>query len=496
MEENKLLSLSPIEKKILPFLELRDFEKIEEASGLDETTLKRALQFLEKKDLVKIKKASEEIVDLDVNGILYKKNGLPERKLLNLLVENPHLKLEKVKEQSGLTDNEFQIALGVLKSKNIIKIENRNVILSKTKEDLINKFPEEKFLELLPLPLEKVPTQDRSILEELRKRKKIIIVERKEKISMEVTPECHELINKLRMFKQELLEQLTPEMIKSKKWKGKKFRIYDLNVKLPDIFGGKRHPYLKFLDEVRQELLSLGFEEATGPLVESNFWNCDSLFMPQNHPARGIHDLYFVYGKADLRKNIKILEQVKKTHENGWKTGSDGWNYKFNNEETAKLVLRSQGTAISARILASKPKIPGKYFAIARCFRPDIVDARHLTEFNQLEGIVIGEVNFRNLLYLLTTFAKKIAKTDKVKFSPAYFPFTEPSVQGYLYHEKHGWIEVLPAGIFRPEVTLPLGIKEKVLAWGIGIDRLFMVRENITDIRDLFTQDINFLRKA
>ncbi|MEM4641466.1 MAG: phenylalanine--tRNA ligase subunit alpha [Candidatus Pacearchaeota archaeon] len=492
--EDKLSLLSPIERKILPFLELAELEKIVESSKLDKTTVMRALQFLENKNLIKTKKIVEEFINLDVNGILYKKIGLPERRLLNVIAEKT-LTLDEAKKASQLTDNEFTIALGVLKSKELIRIEDNKIFINKAREELIKKFPEEKFLEALPIPLEKLKEEDKKIFEELKKRKKIVLIEKKVKVFVETTQECRELTNKLSTFKQELLEQLTPELIKSGKWKGKKFRAYDVTAKLPEIFGGKRHPYLKFLEEVKQELVALGFEEVTGPIVESSFWNCDALFMPQDHPARSIHDIYFVNGKADLRK-LKFLMQVKKTHESGWKTGSDGWRYKFSNDETAKLVLRSQGTAISARILASKPKIPGKYFAIARCFRPDIVDASHLPEFNQLEGIVIDEkVTLRNLFGLLKLFAEKIAGATKIKLVPLYFPFTEPSVELQIFFQDK-WLEVGGAGIFRPEVTLPLNIKARVLAWGLGVDRLFMIRNNIADIRDLFSQDINFLRRS
>jgi phenylalanyl-tRNA synthetase alpha chain len=232
-------------------------------------------------------------------------------------------------------------------------------------------------------------------------------------------------------------------------------------------------------------------------MVELSLFNSDALFMPQDHPARGIHDLYFIkpeYG--NLSKYKTILKNIKETHENGWKTGSEGWKIKFSEKESSRLVLRSQGTAISARILANKPKIPGKYFAIARCFRPDIIDASHLAEFNQMEGIVIDKsVNFKNLLGMLKVFAEKMTGSKKIKFLPAYFPFTEPSVEMHVYHDKlKKWIELGGAGIFRPELAIPMGIKEPVLAWGIGIDRLYMIKENIHDIRQLFSTNLKYLR--
>jgi phenylalanyl-tRNA synthetase alpha chain len=147
--------------------------------------------------------------------------------------------------------------------------------------------------------------------------------------------------------------------------------------------------------------------------------------------------------------------------------------------------------------MSNELRIPGKYFSIARCYRPDVVDATHLTEFNQLEGIVLGEdLNFRELLGLLRDFCVKITRAKKVKFLPGYFPFTEPSVEGFIYDERVGkWIEVAPAGIFRPELTRPLGIEVPVLAWGIGIDRFFSIKHGV-DIRELFSYNLDFLREA
>ena len=158
-------------------------------------------------------------------------------------------------------------------------------------------------------------------------------------------------------------------------------------------------------------------------------------------------------------------------------------------------MLRSQGTAVSARTLAGSPKNPGKYFSIARCFRYEQVDATHAQDFFQIEGIVIGEdINFRTLLGLLELFALEVAKAKEIEFLPAYFPFTEPSVELHVKHPKLGWMELGGAGIFRPEVTIPLGVNVPVIAWGLGLDRMAMVALEIHDIRDLFSGDLDMIR--
>ena len=186
---------------------------------------------------------------------------------------------------------------------------------------------------------------------------------------------------------------------------------------------------------------------------------------------------------------------MKQAHERGWKTGSTGWGYAFDPMRTRRLILRSQGTAVSARTLAKKPNIPGKYFSIARCFRYDQVDATHAPDFYQIEGIVLGkDINFRTLLGLLHLFAREVAQAQESKFLPAYFPFTEPSVELHVRHPRLGWMELGGAGLFRPEVTQPLGVDVPVIAWGLGLDRMAMVALEIHDIRNLFSADLEMIR--
>jgi phenylalanyl-tRNA synthetase alpha chain len=223
----------------------------------------------------------------------------------------------------------------------------------------------------------------------------------------------------------------------------------------------------------------------------------DALFMPQFHSARDIHQAYYIKDPAYCKLDEKIVEKVKKAHENGFETGSKGWQYKFDGKRTHRNLLRTQGTACSARMLASQNlKIPGKYFGITRCFRYDVIDATHNCDFYQTEGIVVEQgLNLKHLFGLLKMFAKEFAETDEVKLVPAYFPFTEPSVELFAKHPKLGWIELGGAGIFRPELVKPLTGKEvPVIAWGLGIDRIAMFKLGIKDIRQLFSHDLKFLR--
>ena len=149
-------------------------------------------------------------------------------------------------------------------------------------------------------------------------------------------------------------------------------------------------------------------------------------------------------------------------------------------------------------MLASKDlKIPGKYFGITKCFRYDVIDATHLPDFYQTEGIVVEQgLSFGHLKGLLKMFAEEFAKSDTIKIRPAYFPFTEPSAELFAKHPDLGWVELGGAGVFRPELTAPLGVKEPVIAWGMGVDRIGMFNLGIKDIRDLYSHDLDTLKKV
>jgi phenylalanyl-tRNA synthetase alpha chain len=290
-------------------------------------------------------------------------------------------------------------------------------------------------------------------------------------------------------------------MLETGAWKGRAFRSYNVKVPPTRLVVGRSNPYARFLEDVKDKLSSLGFEEFDGPLVETEFWNSDALFMPQFHSARDIHDVYHIADPSrpgEYAKAASIeepwLSNVAAAHENGGSTGSRGWNYPFDREFTRRLILRSQGTVLSAKTLP-RAAVPGKYFGIVRCFRYDRVDATHLSDFYQTEGIVLGEdVNLKTLLGMLDMFAREVAGAKEVKYVPGYFPFTEPSVEVHIKHPVLGWFELGGSGIFRPEVTSSLGVNVPVAAWGLGIDRMALMALGLNDLRELFSYDIENAR--
>jgi phenylalanyl-tRNA synthetase alpha chain len=488
-------SLSPIERAILPYIKEKDIGKIAEKSGLNKAGVLRAIEFLSNKKIINLKFEEKNMIFLGNNGLVYIQHGLPERKLLHLIDSKKTVALSNGAKESRLNEHEFKAALGALKRKALINIEHGKIMLVAKKEEITKKMLEESLLDTLPREFESLAPEEKFAYQQLLARKDIV---RAEKVSVPkfILTEIGEKLIKSDLKKAgDLIEELTPAILRGEKWRGKKFRKYDVESPVPQIYGGKRQPYLEFLQDVKHKLVALGFEEASGELVESEFWNFDALFQPQFHVARDWSSTYFVKNKMpDEKIDKNTIESVKKQHEASWM-------YKWDEKKAKNRILRPQGTVLSARELASnitKLKIPGKYFSIARCYRPDVVDATHLSEFNQVEGIIVKEgLTLKNLFSILEMFAREIAGAKEVAFRPSYFPFTEPSVELFVKHEKFGWIELGGAGIFRRELVKSLVGKDiTVLAWGLGIDRLAMMKLGVNDIRELFSYDLDFLRKG
>ncbi|MBI2143313.1 phenylalanine--tRNA ligase subunit alpha [Candidatus Woesearchaeota archaeon] len=498
-------SLHRLERAVLPHLEKHNsFAEIIAAAKMQEVEVLRALHWLQTKGLAKVTESVEEIVVLGENGKAYAKSQLPETRFINALQSKP-LTLSEIKKAASLNGDEVGASIGVLMRLQAIEpvasSGEKTFRLSEAGKELAKSgTPAQRFLsKKFPIRAKELSAGEKALVEELKKRKDIIREEVAKNRAAAITGLGKEVLKKSATA-EETVDRLTPELLVTGKWKEAAFRSYDLTAPAPRAFFGKLQPYREFLEEVREKFVAMGFEEMTGPIVESEFWNMDALFMPQFHSARDIHDVYYIKEPkyaTDLPQ--QLVKKVKAAHENGFGTGSKGWRYEFSEEKTSRLIMRSQTTACSSRKLASKDlKIPGKYFAIGRCFRYDVIDAKHLADFNQVEGIVLEEgVNLRHMIGLLKLLAKEFCNTDQVKVVPSYFPFTEPSAALYAKHPELGWTELGGAGIFRPEMVKPLvGKHVPVMAWGIGIDRVAMFKLGLNDIRELFSHDLAFLRSA
>lgn len=490
-------SLNPHERKILPLLEEKDIETISKKTELDKASIIRALEFLSNKQLVVMKTSTEKIVDLGVNGILYLRQGLPERRLINLIAEKKSIILNDAQKITGLNDNEFKASLGVLKRKALINLINGNIILAGSKEEITNKSLEEKFIEILPKKFDELSPEEKYALENLKSRKDIVDIQDKKSTNFELT-DLGKIIMKEKLTG-DYIETLTPEMLKNKGWTGKKFRRYDITSPVPRINGGKRHFVNQAVDYAKKIWLEMGFKEMEGELVQSGFFNFDALFTAQDHPVREMQDTFFIKDKIANLPDKKLVDQVKNAHEGKIK-GSKGWAYNWEEEDAKKVLLRTHTTCLSIKKLIDIQKnkeFPAKYFAIGKCFRNETVDWSHGFEFNQTEGIVVDKnANFRQLLGYLKEFFKKMGY-EKIRIRPGYFPYTEPSLEIDIYHTVHKkWVEFGGAGMFRPEVTIPIfGEHIPVLAWGPGFDRIIMEYFEITDLRDMYKNDLDQLRE-
>lgn len=291
---------------------------------------------------------------------------------------------------------------------------------------------------------------------------------------------------------------LTADDLRSGAWKEVTLRPYDVTLPAAEVFPAKIHPLRKIMEEARRSFLEMGFEEVVSPMVESAFWNFDALFQPQDHPARDMQDTFYMAEPAVLDlPDDRIVDAVRAVHEDGGTTGSDGWGYRWSAERARQVVLRTHTTAATIRSLAEDPEPPRKIFCVGWTYRNETISFKHLPVFHQVDGVVIDEdASLATLLGTLAEFYRKMG-FQQVKFKPAFYPYTEPSVDVVVYMaSRDQWIEMGGAGIFRPEVTEPLGCRHRVLAWGLGVERLAMLRLGLSNIRDLYQGNLDRLEEV
>ncbi|XP_020973622.1 phenylalanine--tRNA ligase alpha subunit, cytoplasmic isoform X2 [Arachis ipaensis] len=291
--------------------------------------------------------------------------------------------------------------------------------------------------------------------------------------------------------RKQVVTDLTRENFQSGEWKELEFKEYNYSAKGAPLEGGHLHPLLKVRAQLKQIFLCMGF------------WNFDALFQPQQHPARDSHDTFFLDAPSTTKRLPEdYVERVKQIHETGGYE-SRGYVYDWKREEANKNLLRTHTTAVSSRMLyqlAQKPFAPKKYFSIDRVFRNEAVDRTHLAEFHQIEGLVCDRgLTLCDLIGVLHDFFSHLGMT-KLKFKPAYNPYTEPSMEIFSYHEGFKkWVEVGNSGMFRPEMLRPMGLPEdvQVIAWGLSLERPTMILYGIDNIRDLFGPkvDLGLIKK-
>ena len=449
-----------IEKKIINSLKenpIQTPETLENSTQLSPDQIRRGIEWLKLKDLAIVNESKSSVISLGKNGLDSFEKGLPERRLLNLVKSGPK-KLSEIQKELGFV---FGPAIGLCRKNNWIETSSDQIILKTMPSELSG----EKSLKLIgtnKLPKEEIDKVD---LSELLKRPDFVIedVIKNKKISLTQSAKSLDVSNVSGAI--------------------------DVEAEVPEVFVARTHPLKDTIDEIREIFVTLGFSEILGNMTQSSFWNFDALFTPQDHPARELQDTFFLDGIS--AKKIANPEQIRKVSDSHKKN----WRYQWDVNEARKMVLRTHTTCVTIKHLAENKPDEARIFSLGRVFRNEKVSYKHLVEFNQIEGIVVGkDANLRNLMGIQREFYKRIGIT-KIKFWPTFFPYTEPSLQTMVYNEKLGkWIELFGMGIFRPEVTKPLGITKPVLAWGGGIERIAMLKYDLDDVREFYNNNLGWLR--
>lgn len=483
LEETKNIAITPV-KKALALLEEATGDAIEPLFDLDrpdvkylakimDTTEEAVVQYaglLQTRGLADLIKKTTKHYILTEEGKKCAKEGLPERILFESFEKNIPIKELQAHPQAKL-------GIGWLRKKGWITI----------KDGIVEKISDAPLGED-EIALKK-PSAGSPGIDELLKRK--LIEEREDtEFRIAITTEGEMLVSTGLDLRIEA-GTLTSEQIRTSEWTSLKLRKYNVNTPPKRIFAGKKHPYQSLIDEMREILISMGFTEMYGGIVQSSFWNFDALFQPQDHPAREMQDTFFLDKTKELPDNYEAIRDI---HEFGGDTSSTGWGGEWKKEKAEQCVLRTHTTGLSIQYLKDHPDEALKVFCIGRVYRREAIDPTHTPEFEQLEGIVMDtDVSFRHLMGFLKEFYHRMG-FENVRFRPAYFPYTEPSVEPEVYVDGLGWVELGGAGIFREEVTAPWGVKYPVLAWGLGVSRVAMLKMGLKDLRQLYKSDVDWVR--
>jgi len=496
-----LEGLSHSEKKVLVALQKLEGraspEKVFEAGDFQQLVeVMNAASWLQSKGAVDIEESARKAYALRDRSLLEK--GVPERRAIALIGEKSG-SLGVKDLEAAMGKEESSMAIGWLMKKKLARLDKSGAepmlhLSDEGRANLGREMPDEALLKRFGEGDIFEDQADKAALELLKARKGVL----QDKLIVSRILRLNRLGNEIVALGVQVTDevaQLTPELLQTGKWKGVSFRKYDIRTFAPCQYPAKKHPITRIADEVRRIFIEMGFNEIDDEYVQSAFWNMDALFTPQDHPARELQDTFYLKNPSRLPlEDEEIVQKVKAVHENGGDTGSLGWRYAWCREEAERALLRTHTTVNTIKYLAKHPEPPAKVFCISRVFRNESIDMTHLPEFQQIEGIIMEEgANFDMLVCTLKDFYNRMG-FDKVRVRPGPFPYTEPSLEVDVFYNG-SWMELGGAGVFRPEVTGPLGIKYPVLAWGLGFERLAMLKWNLKDVRELYVTDLDMLRQ-
>ena len=464
--------LHDIEKQIIKLLQSTPNlteEQLAQETKLSIDQIRRGVEWLRQKKLADVTETTNISYGLGKNGLDALKNGLPERRLVNLVKDGPKT-FDEIR--SSLQGPDFNAAIAHAKKNNWINIEKTDSGSKISLKENAVAFPEEHTIALIGAePNGKFSGVMGTVLSSINSlmERPNFIIRHEEKTKTVSLSETGKKID---------LEKLDSDAI-------------DVEADVPHVHAARIHPLKDTINEIRETFVHLGFSEINGNLSQSSFWNFDALFTPQDHPARELQDTFYLQGlNAKQLATPAQIKNVSNAHKKGWR-------YYWDIQEARKMVLRTHTTCVTIKYLADKKPDEARIFSLGRVFRNEKLSFKHLAEFNQVEGVVVGKhITLRDLMGIQREFYRKIGLT-KVKFWPTFFPYTEPSLQSMVYNEKLGkWIELFGMGIFRPEVTKPLGITKPVLAWGGGIERIAMLKFGLDDVREFYNNNLSWLRTA
>ncbi len=443
--------------------------------------------------LVTVNEETESFVSLGTEGEIASDEGLLESRLWNCLSSLPESDrtMERLFEE-GFERHQVGPGIGLLKSMGL-SIDSGKLVTNDESSIENEMMLRKKFLSSLseaPVPRSQL---DDSMISHFLGRKGLIVVEEQISRTWALTKEGSS-IDQATLVHVEMIGEVTPDLLQGDDWRGAKFKPFDVNSPAPMPTGGRPHPMQALIERIRKVFLEMGFSEIEGDFIQSAGWNMDALYIPQSHPARTMQDTFYLSEPEHLEVEEHYLDLWSKVHEHGHDTGSKGWGGTFDKEESKKALLRTHTTVNTVRHIAENPDEPSRVFGIGRVFRQETIDRTHLPEFHQIEGIIHEkDASLPMLITTLKTFYSKMGYPD-VRVRPAYFPYTEPSVEVDILWRGQ-WLELGGAGIFRPEVTEPLGSEWPVCAWGMGLERLAMIILDLDDIRQLYQPDLERLSR-
>lgn len=471
------MKLTKTQQHLLKLAEEETDQQVLINNGINLSDIIREVPLLESLGLLKSNKQTKILVEQGKKPL--DTPNLPEYDLLTLLKEKNEI--DQSEATRSIERRHLGTAINELKKQGLLELQkideitllryvqgesNPLIKLNETYTNLATEYEKGTDVEEQLTTLEK---------------RKIIKIKEQTNYKITITPEGKEI----RENQKEEVTKLTTEMIKTGSWKNVEFKEYNPQILGKEITKGRLHPLRQLAYAVEKIFRDMGYEYMAGPLVSDSLYNFDALFVPQDHPAREMQDTFYLEYPHEAKEISELSKRVKEMHENIFK-------YDWSEKTAKRNVLRTHTTAVTAEYLDKRDDRPMKLFSIGKVFRNEKIDAMHLPEFHQIEGVVIGDVDLRDLMGHISTFYEHIG-LEGIRFKKTYNPYTEPSMEIFAYHpllKKE--VEVGNSGVFRPEMLEPFDYGDQsAIAWGLALERLASIIYNKPKIKEIYGPDVD-----